>query len=65
MTVGIVQTHTVSTLKVEVQPVKATVNNQYFNCSYISVWSCPCTCCLSFLYLHKKEELDDKMYVDV
>lgn len=36
MAVGIVCTHTLSTLEVKMQPVKATINNLYFNWPHVS-----------------------------
>lgn len=40
MTVDIVHIRTPSTSEVEMQPVKATVNNLYSNGCYVLAWSC-------------------------
>lgn len=53
-----VHTHTRSTLEVEMQPVKVTVHNSYFNWRYVSVWSFQVdrrACCGRFYYIYTQK----------
>lgn len=51
-------THTLPTLEVEMQPVKVTVHNSYFNWPYVSVWSFQVdqpACCARFYCIYTQK----------